>query len=50
MVDDYTRECLAIEADTSLLGLRVQQVLEWLNEVRGLPASITVDNGPEVRW
>ncbi|KVE25814.1 integrase [Burkholderia singularis] len=50
VVGDYTRECLAIEADTSLPGLRVQQVLEWLNEVRGLPASITVDNGPEVRW
>ncbi|BBU30190.1 hypothetical protein BTHE68_39240 [Burkholderia sp. THE68] len=24
--DDYTRECLAIEVDTSLPGLRVQQV------------------------
>ncbi|WP_179092853.1 IS3 family transposase, partial [Burkholderia pseudomallei] len=27
VVDDYTRECLAIEVDTSLPGLRVQQVL-----------------------
>ncbi|HDR9504339.1 TPA: transposase family protein [Burkholderia cepacia] len=38
MVDDYTRECLAIEVDTSLPGLRVQQVLERLKEMRGLPA------------
>lgn len=47
VVDDYTRECLAIEVDTSLLGLRIQQVLERLKEMRGLPASITVDNGPK---
>ncbi|QGR89199.1 transposase [Burkholderia multivorans] len=47
VVDDYTRECLAIEVDTSLPGLRVQQVLARLKEMRGLPASITVDNGPE---
>ena len=47
VVDDYTRECLAIEVDTSLPGLRVKQVLERLREMRGLPASITVDNGPE---
>lgn len=44
VVDDYTRECVAIEVDTSLPGLRVQQVLERLKEMRGLPASITVDN------
>lgn len=47
VVDDYTRECLAIEVDTSLPGMRVMQVLERLKEARGLPASITVDNGPE---
>ncbi|API73082.1 transposase [Ralstonia pseudosolanacearum] len=47
VVDDYTRECLVIEVDTSLPGLRVKQVLERLKEMRGLPASITVDNGPE---
>jgi len=47
VVDDYTRECLAIEVDTSLPGLRVKQVLERLKEMRGLPSSITVDNGPE---
>jgi len=47
IVDDYTRECLAIEVDTSLPGLRVAQVLQRLAELRGLPKSVTVDNGPE---
>ena len=47
VVDDYTRECLAIEVDTSLPGIRVKQVMQRLSEMRGLPVSITVDNGPE---
>jgi len=47
IVDDCTRECLAIEVDTSIPGLRVQSVLDRLAETRGLPLSITVDNGPE---
>ena len=47
IVDDYSRECPAIEVDTSLGGLRVVGVLERLAETRGLPEVITVDNGPE---
>ncbi len=47
IVDDFTKECLAIEVDTSLPGRRVVSVLERLAEMRGLPISITVDNGPE---
>jgi putative transposase len=47
IVDDFTRECLAIEVDTSLPGARVVAVLDRLAELRGLPASITVDHGPE---
>lgn len=47
IVDDFTRECLAIEVDTSLPGRRVVSVLERLAEFRGLPQSVTVDNGPE---
>ena len=47
IVDDCTRESLAIEVDTSLPGLRVIAVLERLAESRGLPLSITVDHGPE---
>ena len=47
IVDDYSRECPAIEVDTSLGGARVVGVLDRLAEMRGLPEVITVDNGPE---
>jgi len=47
IVDDCTRECLAIEVDTSITGARVKAVLERLADTRGLPESITVDHGPE---
>lgn len=47
IVDDYSRECLALEVDTSLPGARVVAVLERLADLRGLPHSITVDHGPE---
>jgi putative transposase len=47
IVDDCTRECLAIEVDTSLTGKRVVAVLERLIEQRSAPQSITVDHGPE---
>jgi len=47
IVDDYSRECPAIEVDTSLGGTRVVGVLDRLAEIRGLPEVITSDNGPE---
>ena len=47
IVDDYTRECLEIEVDTSLGGVRVVRVLEELKRRRGLPRQIRSDNGPE---
>ena len=47
IVDDFSRECPAIEVDTSLGDARVVGVLEKLAETRGLPEVITVDNGPE---
>lgn len=47
VVDKYTRECPAIEVDTSLPGLRVIRVLERLARKQGLPEEITCDNGPE---
>lgn len=47
MVDHFTRESVAIEADTSLPGQRVTRVLNWLKLVHGLPETIVVDNGPE---
>jgi len=47
IVDTYTRECLAIEVDTSLPGARVARVLEQLSLQHGQPTTIVVDNGPE---
>ena len=47
IVDDYSRECLVLEVDTSINGRRVAAVLDRLGDLRGLPLSITVDHGPE---
>ncbi len=47
IVDDFTRECVALEVDRSLPGLRVTRVLERLQAAIGLPQTIVVDNGPE---
>jgi putative transposase len=48
VVDDFTRECLALIADTSLPGLRVVRELEAIVAVRGRPAMIVSDNGTEL--
>jgi putative transposase len=47
LVDNFTRESLAIEVDTHVGGHRVAEVLMELGRVRSLPKSIRVDNGPE---
>ena len=47
VMDDFNRESLAIEVDSSLSSLRVIRVLEQLISKRGKPANIRVDNGPE---
>lgn len=47
VMDDYNREILAVEVDTSLPGERVVRVLEDLIDWRGKPEEIRVDNGPE---
>ncbi len=47
VLDDYNRESLAIEVDTSLPSLRVQRVLNKLITERSKPTNIRVDNGPE---
>ena len=48
VVDACTRECLALEVDTSLPSRRVTRVLEQIIAERGLPQSIRCDNGPEL--
>ena len=48
VVDDYTRECLALVADTSLSGLRVVRELDAIICWRGQPATIVSDNGTEL--
>ena len=47
IVDQFTRECPAIEVDTSITGQRVVRVLDRLRETHGLPQALVVDNGPE---
>jgi len=47
VVDVFTRECLALETDTSIGSLRVLRVLEHLIAERGAPQRIRTDNGPE---
>ena len=47
VVDAYTRECLALEADFSLGSGRVTRVLERLIAEHGRPAAVRSDNGPE---
>lgn len=44
IVDVFTRECRAIEVDTSLGGQRVVRVLERLCEEHEAPERIMVDN------
>lgn len=47
VVDEFSRECLALEVDRSLSAERVVHVLERLALKRGYPKEVTVDNGPE---
>jgi putative transposase len=47
VIDDFNRESLAIEVDTSLPSLRVIRALEALIVSRGKPANLRCDNGPE---
>ena len=45
IVDNYTRECLALDVDTSFPSPRVTRVLDKLAATRGWPERIRVDNG-----
>jgi putative transposase len=48
VVDNFTRECLALETDTSFASQRVTRVLEKLIARRGPPKALRMDNGPEL--
>ena len=48
VVDDFTRECLCLVADTSLSGQRVARELDAVIARRGRPAGIVSDNGTEL--
>ena len=48
IIDDFTRECLAIEVDTSFSGVRVTRVLDQIAFTRGYPTTIVMDNGTEL--
>lgn len=47
LVDDFTRECLAIAVDVSMTSEGVIRVLEAVALDRPLPEAIVCDNGPE---
>lgn len=47
VVDNYTRECLAIEVGQSLKGEHVVEALTRIAAMRGHPATIKIDNGSE---
>ena len=48
VVDAYTRECLALEVDTSFASRRVTRVLDAIVAERGQPQAIRCDNGSEL--
>lgn len=47
VVDEYTRECLALHVDKRITAQGVVSVLEWLFLVNGRPDYLRSDNGPE---
>ncbi len=47
VIDEVTRECLALEVDTSITGQRVASVLNRIAFFRGYPKEVLTDNGPE---
>ena len=48
VIDDFSRECLALVADNSLSGIRVARELDRIAELRGYPCLIVSDNGTEL--
>ncbi len=48
VIDDYSRECLALVADTSLSGNRVARELDIIIARKGKPKTVVSDNGTEL--
>jgi putative transposase len=48
IVDNFTRECLALEVDTSFSSQRVTRALDSVIARRGTPKALRMDNGPEL--
>lgn len=48
IIDDFNREALWIEVDTSLPAQRVTRILNMLASWRGYPKQLRLDNGPEL--
>jgi len=48
VVDDFSRECLALVPDTSLSGKRLARELDVIIQTRGKPVTIVSDNGTEM--
>jgi putative transposase len=47
VIDDFNRECVHIEVDTSITSRRLVKVFEQLEVSHGLPEILRTDNGPE---
>jgi len=47
VVDEFTRECLALEVERRMTAKDVVAILTWLEAKHGAPGAIRSDNGPE---
>ena len=48
VLDDFSREVLAVEVDTNLPAARIIRVLDRIAAWRGYPTKMRMDNGPEL--
>jgi transposase InsO family protein len=48
VIDEFTRECLALMVDRSITSDKVVDLLDWLFMVHGKPQHLRSDNGPEL--
>jgi len=48
IIDEFTRECLALLVDRSITSDKVVDLLDWLFQIYGTPQHLRSDNGPEL--